>query len=76
MLFRSLEAAKTAWNALLSKESREGAYDKLLLESAAWYLGIARHVVGILGKEGDTGGPMVEIDFLSELINKELGTTT
>ncbi|KAH9042064.1 SET domain-containing protein [Lactarius pseudohatsudake] len=71
----ALEAAKTAWNALLSKESRESAYDKQLLELAIWYLGIARHVVGIVGKEGDAGGPLAEIDFLSELINKELSTT-
>lgn len=71
----ALEAAKTAWNALLSKESHESAYDKQLLELAVWYLDIARHVVGILGKEGDAGGPSVEVDFLSELINKELSTT-
>ncbi|KAH9065349.1 SET domain-containing protein [Lactarius vividus] len=71
----ALEAAKTAWNALLSKESSESAYDKQLLKLAVWYLGIARHVVGIMGKEGDAGGPLAEIDFLSELINKELTTT-
>lgn len=67
--------AKTAWNALLSKESHEGAYDKQLLGLAVWYLGIARHIVGIFGKEGDAGGPLVEIDFLSELVNKESSTT-
>ncbi|KAF8270855.1 hypothetical protein EI94DRAFT_1722076 [Lactarius quietus] len=71
----ALEAAKTAWNALLSKESHEDAYDKQLLGLAAWYLDIARHVVGIFGREGDASGPLVDLDFLAGLINEELGTT-
>lgn len=71
----ALEVAKTAWNALLSKESHEGTYDKQLLELTVWYLGHAQHVVGILGREGDASGPLAEIDFLSKLVNKELSSS-
>ncbi|KAI0269910.1 hypothetical protein BC834DRAFT_922711 [Gloeopeniophorella convolvens] len=68
----ALEAAKTTWNAMLSSEAREGSYDRKLLDSAKWYLEVARHILGILGKEGDADGPLTEVEMLSGLISEEL----
>ncbi|KAI0304356.1 hypothetical protein B0F90DRAFT_1704850, partial [Multifurca ochricompacta] len=57
---------------MLAKEIHRGIHDRELLVLAGWYLRIAQHVMGILGREGDAGGPLEEIDILSNLINKEL----
>ncbi|PCH40034.1 hypothetical protein WOLCODRAFT_116534 [Wolfiporia cocos MD-104 SS10] len=63
----ALELAKTVWNAMVSGERFTDSGS--LAEDAKLYLGIATHILGIFGPEGDPGGPIEEIRVLQGLLN-------
>jgi hypothetical protein len=66
----ALEVAKCAWNELIV--SGDGTSTKALpnlMDATEWYLSVAHHVLYTLGPEGDTGGPLEEIQTLQSLIS-------
>ncbi|KZT23432.1 SET domain-containing protein [Neolentinus lepideus HHB14362 ss-1] len=62
----SLELAKTAWNASIVGIS--GRSEEETVREARRYLRLAQQVLGVLGPEGDPGGPAEEISTLLELL--------
>jgi hypothetical protein len=54
--------AKVAWNEY-TKENKRGD-----VETANTYLTIARRILDVYGREGDSGGPLDEVNELLELI--------
>ncbi|EPQ54614.1 hypothetical protein GLOTRDRAFT_42690 [Gloeophyllum trabeum ATCC 11539] len=65
----ALELAKTAWNA--SIQGVPGKSEDARLKEARSYLVLSREVLGVLGPEGDPGGPMEEINTLTELLRAD-----
>jgi len=59
--------AKVAWNGFMKENKREN------LETASTYLAIARQILDVYGREGDSGGPLDEANTLLGLIQKETG---
>jgi hypothetical protein len=49
--------AKVAWNEYMKENKREN------LETAKTYLTIARQILDVYGREGDSGGPLDEADI-------------
>lgn len=54
--------AKVAWNEDTREDKREN------VETASTYLAIARRILDVYGREGDSGGPLDEASVLLELI--------
>ena len=54
--------AKVAWNEDTREDKREN------VETANTYLTIARRILEVYGREGDSGGPLDEANVLLELI--------
>jgi hypothetical protein len=54
--------AKVAWNEDAKENQRKN------VETANTYLTIARQILEVYGREGDSGGPLDEADDLLELI--------
>lgn len=54
--------AKVAWNEDAKENQREN------VETANTFLTIARQILEVYGREGDSGGPLDEADDLLELI--------
>ncbi|KAI0315809.1 SET domain-containing protein [Amylostereum chailletii] len=70
----ALEVAKSAWNAIIAgeKTKRDSSVQVArLLETARWYLEVARRILSTLGPEGDEGGPAQDVAFLQKLIDME-----
>ncbi|KAA1469842.1 SET domain-containing protein [Dentipellis sp. KUC8613] len=66
----ALELAKTTWNACVSQDiSEDETARRRLLENLRWYLAVARDILGVLGPEGDEGGPWEEIGLLNSLVD-------
>ena len=69
-----LEMAKTAWNAFITMggadPSTQPAGLKLLAQVGA-YLRLSKHVWGVIGAEGDEGGPLAEIQVLERLLSEQ-----
>jgi len=63
--FHVLEMAKVAWNECMRENGLEN------LGTAKIYLGIARQILDVYGREGDSGGPLDEADTLLGLIQAE-----
>jgi len=57
--------AKVAWNGFMKENRREN------LETAYTYLTIARQILEVYGREGDSGGPLDEANTLLGLIQAE-----
>jgi len=57
--------AKVTWNKYLKEDKRED------LETASIYLGIARQILEVYGREGDSGGPLDEANTVLGLIRSE-----
>lgn len=57
--------AKVAWNEYMKESRRED------FETANTYLTIAREILEVYGREGDSGGPLDEADELLGLIQEE-----
>lgn len=57
--------AKVSWNQYMKEDKREN------LETAEVYLTIARQVLDVYGREGDSGGPLDEANTLLGLIRSE-----
>lgn len=57
--------AKVAWNEYTKENRRED------IEMATTYLTIARQILEVYGREGDSGGPLDEADDVLELIQQE-----
>ncbi|KAI0057828.1 SET domain-containing protein [Artomyces pyxidatus] len=74
----ALEVAKTAWNAIIIEQgpTRAGYTDRQLMTVALWYLAVATHVLGVMGREGDEGGPLTEIEVLQGLVRDELASNS
>jgi len=60
--FHLLEMAKVAWNEFTKENKRDD------VETANTYLTIARKILDVYGREGDSGGPLDEANDLLELI--------
>lgn len=60
--FHLLEMAKVAWN----EYTKENRFEDV--ETANTYLTIARQILEVYGREGDSSGPLDEADDLLELI--------
>ena len=54
--------AKVAWNEFTKENKRDD------VETANTYLTIARDILDVYGREGDSGGPLDEANDLLELI--------
>lgn len=54
--------AKVAWNEFAKEEKHED------VETANTYLTIARKILEVYGREGDSGGPLDEAEDLLEMI--------
>lgn len=54
--------AKVAWNEYTKENRREN------VETANTYLTIAREILEVYGREGDSGGPLDEAEDLSDFI--------
>lgn len=54
--------AKVAWNEFTKENKRDD------VETANTYLTIARKILDVYGREGDSGGPLDEANDLLELI--------
>ena len=63
--FHVLEMAKVAWNEYMKENNGEN------LETAKVYLAIARQILDVYGREGDSGGPLDEANTLLGLISSE-----
>ena len=57
--------AKVAWNQYLGENRHED------FEAASIYLTIARPMLDVYGREGDSDGPLDEANTLLELIRSE-----
>ena len=57
--------AKVAWNEFTKEKKREN------IGTANTYLVIARQILEVYGREGDSGGPLDEANDLAELIGSE-----
>lgn len=57
--------AKVAWNEFMREKRREH------LETANTYLAIARQILDVYGREGDSGGPLDEANTLLGMIRSE-----
>lgn len=72
----ALELAKTAYNGVITSSQGNMEMDLgegELLQRAGWYLVIAKHVLDVLGPEGDAdGGPLEEAEFLRVLVEEEI----
>jgi hypothetical protein len=66
-----LELAKTAWNAVVSEKSNREREDTLLTQARS-YLVASQKILAILGPEGDSGGPLDEIQTLLSLLNEHV----
>lgn len=70
----AFELAKTAYNGFITGETygAGSGHEGELLRRAGWYLVIAKHVLGVLGPEGDAdNGVLDEAEFLRALIEEE-----
>lgn len=62
-----LEMAKTAWNAYVT--CNPGAALKTdLLKQTRTYLSWSKHILAMIGPEGDDGGPLRETEVLEGLL--------
>ena len=60
-----LEMAKVAWNECMKENRLE------YLGTAKTYLAIARQILDVYGREGDSNGPLDEANILLRLIQEE-----
>ena len=69
-----LEMAKTAWNAFITMETAEPSTRPAgegFLGQARAYLRLSKLVWGVVGPEGDEGGPLAEIQVLESLLSEQ-----
>lgn len=66
-----LELAKTAWNAKILSNEANDAENQALKKQVKVFLALASQALTILGKEGDTDGPLQEVAILQNLVRNE-----
>ena len=69
----ALEVAKSAWNGFVSDTDKTKGPG--YLRFTVWYLAVARRVLHILGPEGDSEGPLKEIETLQGLVKQEISVS-
>ncbi|KAI0661947.1 SET domain-containing protein [Cubamyces menziesii] len=68
----ALELAKTVWNLLCTATANLSETQSVAMEKQAnLFLHIATSILATLGPEGDEGGPLEEIDILSQVLNQK-----
>ncbi len=64
-----LELSKTAWNMRFSVTDTPKDADQMFKERVKTFLSMARKVLMVYGPEGDTGGPLSELDIVEGLLS-------
>ena len=66
-----LELSKTAWNMKFSVTDTPDADHRVIKERVKIFLSMARKVLMVYGPEGDTGGPLSDLEIMERLLSTE-----